>query len=84
MHLSAPCLHGFRVGGAAGRGGSRPYDERFAWRSSSPARIGIFYVFTTYAASVSPFSGNMASFSSLGNGDPWTFRQGPCGASDGS
>ena len=35
--------------------------------------IGIFYVFTTYAASVSPFSGNMATFSSLGNGDPWTF-----------
>ncbi len=35
--------------------------------------IGIFYVFTTYAASVSPFSGNMAAFSSLGNGDPWTF-----------
>jgi amino acid transporter len=35
--------------------------------------IGIFYVFTTYAASVSPFSGNMSVFSSLGNGDPWTF-----------
>ncbi len=35
--------------------------------------IGIFYVFTTYAASVSPLSGNMASFASLGNGDPWTY-----------
>jgi amino acid transporter len=34
--------------------------------------IGIFYVFTTYAASVSQFSGNMATFSALGNGDPWT------------
>jgi amino acid transporter len=34
--------------------------------------IGIFYVFTTYAASVSPISGNMATFSALGNGDPWT------------
>ncbi|MGA3353035.1 MAG: APC family permease [Acidimicrobiales bacterium] len=35
--------------------------------------IGIFYVFTTYAASVSPISGNMSTFSALGNGDPWTF-----------
>lgn len=35
--------------------------------------IGIFYVFTAYAASVSPTSGNMATFASLGNGDPWTF-----------
>jgi len=35
--------------------------------------IGIFYVFTTYAASVSPISGPMASFSTLGNGDPWTY-----------
>ena len=35
--------------------------------------IGLFYVFTTYAASVSPISANMASFASLGNGDPWTF-----------
>jgi amino acid transporter len=34
--------------------------------------IGLFYVFTTYAASVSPSSGNMASFANLNGGDPWT------------
>lgn len=35
--------------------------------------IGVFYIFTAYAASVSPLSGKMADFASLGNGDPWTF-----------
>jgi amino acid transporter len=35
--------------------------------------IGMLYVLTAYAASVSPFSGNMATFASLGNGNPWTF-----------
>lgn len=35
--------------------------------------IGIFYIFTTYAASVSPKAGNLDTFASLGNGDPWTY-----------
>ncbi len=39
----------------------------------SALAIGIFYVITTYAATVYRGAGNMADFVSLGNNDPWTF-----------
>jgi amino acid transporter len=39
----------------------------------SALAIGIFYVFTTYAATVYRGPARMAGFVNLGGGDPWTF-----------